>query len=81
MKKVIWDQGNLTFSAETREDLTAKYTLKGALPSHVTPTLSWDHQRSKGGLDAEKPHRNYVQSNRKHPGNVSVHIPNRIGAF
>ena len=51
------------------------------MPSGLTPKSSWDDESSKDGLDAEKPHRNYVQSNSKRTGNVSVHIPNRFGVF
>ena len=57
------------------------FELKGCMPSGVTPKSSWDDQSSKDGLDAEKPHRNYVQSNSKRAGNVSVQIPTRFGAF
>ena len=47
----------------------------------VHPTLSWDHQSSKCGLNTGKSRRNYVQNNRIHPGNVSEHIPDQFGAF
>ena len=71
----------LTKTVSETQGIGCAVSFKGCMPSALTPKSSWDDESSKDGLDAEKPHRNYVQSNSKRTGNVSVHIPNRFGVF